>query len=283
MAGRTRAWHEFKHCGFLRGSDYQWNDEGRIAKNRRPIAIRGDISTGYYVELRVHGQTFRKSPRDILALEWFGPPPPSHRAAYVSGQPRTSNCRPWRCAVCGDGPHCINCGKSLPYTEAHRDGDPLNFARSNLKRMVDAEARWHEVVCVESAVIKGCGVAKRPVAKHGEYSPRPKRYVGNEPRPPRVYFAEDDDGEFDAPCRHGDPFKLRRDSTIWQSDALRLISLPLANDLAKWDRKKQKRADKRIARIEGTLNDRDARLDDDERDGRERLKKAEGLDPEPWR
>lgn len=98
-------------------------------------------SPTYDISLRLY-DTARKRTfprRDILALEFFGPPPP------------------YRCAICD---------KLLQTDVLHLNKNPRDFSRGNLKYGGDFLARTHVIDCVNWAM------------RHNEVPPRVKTTRG---------------------------------------------------------------------------------------------------------
>lgn len=121
---RPRIWQPFETVKWA--SHYEHTDAGDIRDKNRNVLPLG-ASPDYTVSLRLY-DTARKRPfprRDILALEYFGQPPP------------------YRCVICA---------KLLPTEVLHLNGNPRDFRRDNLKYATDLQGRDHEIHCIEWAM-----------------------------------------------------------------------------------------------------------------------------------
>lgn len=167
VAGRPQIWTPFARISWAR--DYQYTDDGRIRDKHRNVL--GDYGPDSRVILRMYGSSRRKilPKRDILAMEYFGPP------------------------AAGDSHCCVICGQE--YSEViHLNDDRRDFSRSNLKRVpaYHHEAREHELRCCETIM------QLRP------HDPRRRPTLDN-----RLFFADDEHpikSMFDV---RGSPFKAR--------------------------------------------------------------------------
>lgn len=121
MAGRPQIWTPFARISWAR--DYQYTDDGRIRDKHRNLLIDRD----YNVTLRLYGTdrkiTFPR--RDVLALEYLGPPP-----RY----------------------HCIICDRVLRHGVVHLNGNWRDFSRDNLKYLPSFKAREHEMAHIRWAM-----------------------------------------------------------------------------------------------------------------------------------
>lgn len=122
MAGRPRIWQPFETVKWASG--YEFTDDGRM-RDRHGNVLDVGAAPDYTVRMRMYDRTVAFPRRDILALEFLGPP-----------------C-PYRCVICD---------QRLKPTVVHLDQNPGNFARENLKWGPDIEARSHELNCIRWAM-----------------------------------------------------------------------------------------------------------------------------------
>lgn len=170
------------------GIPYEWCDDGRIRDKSRNV-INDDHRL-----FRTHSRA------QLLAREWFGIPP-RHR-----------------CPVCGDGP---------PWRVVHLDGNRRNCARLNLKYAPDdAEARAHELRCIESSQREGPPrrMTERVLMDKDGGGRGRTPLLRRTDRPQRMFFADDDE----CLTERGSPFKPRSQATVpEQSRAMRFLTLPM--------------------------------------------------------
>jgi hypothetical protein len=121
---RPRIWQPFETVKWA--STYQLTDAGDIRDKHRNVLPIG-VAPSYDISLRLY-DTARKTTfprRDILALEYFGPPQPKR---------------------------CVICDKRLPVEVLHLNGNPRDFSRENLKYGTDLGGRDHELDCIRWAM-----------------------------------------------------------------------------------------------------------------------------------
>jgi hypothetical protein len=121
---RPRIWQPFEKVKWA--STHQFTDAGDIRDQHRNVIPVG-TAPNYDISLRLY-DTARKITlprRDILALEFFGPPP---------------SCR------------CVICDKILPTNVLHLNKNPRDFARDNLKYGNTVTGRIHEIACINWAM-----------------------------------------------------------------------------------------------------------------------------------
>ena len=121
---RPRIWQPFETVKWA--IHYEFTDAGDIRDRHRNVVSGhsdGDISLRLYDTARK--KTFPR--REILALEYFGPPPR------------------YRCVICDKPLHC---------GVVHLNGNKCDFSRDNLKYeyLASSTGREHEVDCIHWAM-----------------------------------------------------------------------------------------------------------------------------------
>jgi hypothetical protein len=107
-------------------SEYEFTDAGHIRDKHRNVLPIG-AAPDYAVSLRMYDTARTKTfpQRDVLAMEYFGAP------------------YPYRCVICD---------KPLNHTVVHLNGNPQDFSRDNLKRLLAFESSWHKFKCIRWAM-----------------------------------------------------------------------------------------------------------------------------------
>jgi hypothetical protein len=141
---RPRIWQPFVRIDWASG--YEYADDGRIRDRHRNVLSERDRR----VTLTIHGTARQQSVSkvDLLALEWFGVP----------------GCL-----------NCVVCSRPTYHRAVHADGDPLNWARSNVVYEADfVAALRHERKCLIWAMESNYVPARRARSNRG-----PTRHVGD--------------------------------------------------------------------------------------------------------
>lgn len=135
---RPRLWQPFVRIDWA--ADYEYADDGRIRDRHRNVLPERDRS----VTLTIHG-TVRKrtvSKLELFALEWFGVP---------------------------GALNCVVCSRPTYHRAVHADGDPSNWARSNVAYEADfVGALRHERKCLIWAMESNHVPARKARSNRGQ-------------------------------------------------------------------------------------------------------------------